>query len=362
MIKKDPTLNPAKSQVSQGMVLQSYCNSVLVQQAVNFGDFDNLKKYQKEINDGLTAAKGHANNYLNNIQPSIVTNISNIHNYYQTFNAVPIALPPGSSIDAWLNALRALKTETTNYATLSHNVVNSLSTLNSQLGDDAASFSSTVSNLNAAVNGDNGVLDQINSDLSTVDSQIAGAIAGTALSGLAIVGGVFMIAVGAIADFVTAGTTTPLIVGGVAVLAIGIGGEVASAITLKNLYAEKSDMLQRRSTLTAEVNLALGVSSAYNKLKGEAQNAMTAASQMKNAWGSLGSDLDNMATDLQNGITNADDLRTLWLAAANNSVPTIMTDIQTIKAQMAGVDLIKNTNGEKLGKFIVTEAENRVAA
>ena len=359
MMKKDPTLNPAKGQVSQGMVLQAYCNSVLIQQPVNFAGFDNLEKFQKDINAGLTTAKGHANNYLNIIQPKIVTNISNISNYYSTFNAVPIALPPGSSVDAWLNALRALKTETTNYATLSHSVVNDLSTLNSQLGDDAASFSSTVSNLNAAVNGDNGVLDQINSDLSTVDKQIAGAIAGTALSGLAIVGGVFMIAVGAIADFVTAGTTTPLIVGGIAVLAIGIGGEVASAITLKNLYKEKADMLQRRSTLTAEVNLALGVSSAYNQLKGEAQNAMTAASQMKNAWGSLGSDLDNMAHNLQNGITNANDLRTLWLAAANNTVPTIMTDINTIKAQMAGVS-VKNANGD-IGKFIVQQAERAAA-
>ncbi|OIQ27001.1 MAG: hypothetical protein BM564_13560 [Bacteroidetes bacterium MedPE-SWsnd-G2] len=355
MLQVDKTIAPAKQVVSQGMALQSYCNSVLQQPNVDFSKFPNLVSYQKQINSGLATAKSHANNYLNVIQPQIIHNINDIDNYFQLLKSIPTSVPSGSSKETWINALKAIEQQTTLYSNASNVIVLDLGQLNTNLGTDAASFSSTVSLLNAAVNGDNGVLDQLNHDISKVDGQIAGAIAGTALSGLAIIGGVFMIAVGAIADFFTAGTSTPLIVGGVAVLAIGIGGEVASAITLKNLYKEKTDMLQKKSTLTAEVNLALGMSSAYGQLKTQAQSAMAAATQMKSAWTSLGGDLSNMASDLNNGITSTDALRTLWLNTANNLIPTVEGDISTIKAQLAGIQTKKVTTSD-LGTFIVNQA------
>lgn len=347
----DPTMTPSKALTSQGLVLQSYCNSVLIQPSVDFTGFTNLSQFQSDINTGLTTAKGHANEYLNNIQPAIINNVSNIGNYYQLYNAVPAVCPSGSSVDTWLNILRTLQTQASTYQSTSQGIVTSLSTLNTNLGNDTASFSSTVSNLNAAVNGDNGVLDSINSNISTIDSQIAGCIAGTALSALAIVGGGFMIAVGGIAEFVTAGTSTALVLGGVAVVALGVGGEVASAITLSNLYKEKAGMLQQKSSLTSEVNLALGISSAYTQLKNQGVSAMNAATQMQNGWTSLTADLGSMASDLQNGILSTDAVRTLWLTGANNLVPTILTDVATIKAQMAGVQL-SNSGTTDLGTYL----------
>lgn len=356
MATTDPTMTPAKAQTSQGLVLQTYCNSVLQQAQVNFSGFPNLAQYQSDVNTGLLTAQAHANDYLNTIQPSIITNISNISNYYQMFNAVPVACPPGTSVSQWVSMLQALQTQASTYESVSSGIVNSLTTLNTNLGNDSGSFSTTVSNLNAAVNGDNGVLQGLSSNLKTIDSQIAGAIAGTALSALAIVGGGFMIAVGGITDFVTAGASTPLVIGGVAVLAAGIGGEVASAITLNNLYNEKSKLLQQQSSLTSEVNLALGISGAYKQLTDQAGSAMTAATQMKNAWGSIGSDLGNMAYDLQKGISSTDAMRTLFLTAANGMVPAVLTDIQTIKAQMSGVQS-SNSGSQPLGAYVLNLAQ-----
>lgn len=346
----------AKTQTSQGIVLQGYCNSVLLQPKVDFTGFTNLLAFQNDINSGLLTAQGHASNYLNVIQPEIITNLSNINNYYQLMKAIPVACPAGSSVDAWLNALTAIKTQADTYQTASLGIVTDLSTLNTNLGTDTGAFSSTVSKLNAAVNGDNGVLHDISDEISSVDQKIAACIAGTALSALAIVGGGLMIAVGGIAGFVTAGASTPLVLGGVAVLALGVGGEVASAVMLNGFYNQKAGLLQQKSKLTSEVNLAMGVSSAYDQLANQAKSAMDASTQMKNAWSSMASDLGNMSTDLQNGITNPDVLRTLFLTAAQNLVPTIMTDISTIKAQMAGVT-VSQSGSTDLGTYIQSIAQ-----
>jgi len=84
-----------KTQSSQALTIKTYSNSVLNQPDVDFSCFDTLTKYQSEINTELATAKTHANNYLNSIQPSIITNISN---YYALHSAVATTLPPGSVV------------------------------------------------------------------------------------------------------------------------------------------------------------------------------------------------------------------------------------------------------------------------
>jgi hypothetical protein len=241
-------------------------------------------------------------------------------------------------------------------------VVTSLQTLSGQLSTDAGDFATTVSNLNAAVNGDNGVLASDKKELDSIQGKIDGAIAGIVLSGLAIVGGSFMIAVGGIADFVTAGTTTPLVVGGIGIVAGGISGEVASAITLKNLNDQKAALLRDEANLTEEVKLATGISSGYQSLNTQVTNAVTAATQMATAWSFLGDDLGSMITDLQNGIQSAGQIRTLWLTAANTEVATVITQIGTIQSQMAGVTSIVAQPGQTVGEALVAAAEQQKLA
>jgi hypothetical protein len=301
-------------------------------------------------------AQTHANNYLGVIQPSIINNLGNISNYYTFLSALPMALPGGSTESAWITYLQALQAQISSYQQSFGLITTNLTTLNSNLGTDSGSFNSTVAKLNAAVSGDNGVLTTINDDLNSIDKSIGGCIAGTASSGLAIAGGGFMIAVGGITDFVIAGASTPLVIGGVAVLTVGIGGEVALATTLNNLYNQKSDLLKQKSTLISEVNLALGISSGYLQFAAQVTNAMQAIIQMNNAWQSLGSDLSNMIQDLQNGNLAPDVLRNLLLTASNNLIPTINTDITLIKSQMEGI-YESNSGNENLGDYVTNLAK-----
>lgn len=320
-----------KGTSSQALIIQAYANSVKEQPPVDFTGEKNLEIYQTAINTGLKTAQGHADEYLNAIQPAIIQNITNISNYYALHQAVPATLPVGSTEQQWLDALGALKTQAVTYGGHARSVVAKLKTLRDNLSKDSAAFAGTVNDLNTAVNGDNGVLQSDDKTLSDIQGKINGAISAAVLSGLTVIGGVFMICVGAIEDFVTAGTTTPLIVGGIGVVIAGVAGEAGSVVALVTLSNQKSTLLHEEEKLKEEVKLALGMRSAYQSLSNQVNAAVEAAGQMQAAWEFLQSDLGSMINDLTNGISNVGTIRTLFLTGANTFVATILTDINTIK-------------------------------
>ena len=337
---------------SQALVLQAYSLSVLEQPAVDFSGDGDLKKFQSKINDGLALAKAHATSYLNEIQPAIITNIANIESYYTLHNAVPVTLPVGSTVESWMLILDALRTRAKLYETDAKNVVAQLQELSKNLTTDAGSFKAVVIDLNAAVNGDNGALASLDQQLNGIQGKINGAIAGVVVGGLLVVGGAIAIVVG-VAFLVPSGAfSTGLIIGGVAAVVAGSAVLISSAVTLAGLIKDKSTMLREEEHLKGEVILASGVSSAYNSLATQVESSVQAATQMANAWETLGADLESMAKDLNDGILDDGALRTLFLTAANNEVKTLQTDIATIKAQMAGVQVVVAEPGQTVDEAL----------
>ena len=81
----------------------------------------------------------------------------------------------------------------------------------------------------------------------------------------------------------------------------------------------------------------------------------------KNAWNFLSSDLGNMIRDLNNGIMSVGQIRTIFLTAANTEIQTVITDINTIKFQMAGVTTIVAKPGQTVGEALVAAAQAAAA-
>ena len=346
------------AQSGQALAIQNYCNSVDEQPNVDFSGLPELAKYQTEINSGLATAQGHANTYLNVIQPNIIQNIANIANFYAMELAVIQTLSSKSTTEELMEDLKLLRSQSQQYEKFAITVVASLQTLHDNLSHDSTKFKGMVNDLNTAVGGDDGVLKTLNSELNSIQSQIDGAIAGTVLSGLAVVGGAFITAVGAVADFVTAGTSTGAVAGGVAIVAVGIGGETASAITLKNLNDEKANLLRQEVTLTAEVQLAALISSGYQSLTNKVKLAINAASEMADAWTFLKSDLNTLIDDVNTGIKNPAaayiELTTVGIFINNTLTPAI----NNINAQMAGVTNIVASPGQTVGEAIVAAVQS----
>ena len=352
-----------RSQVGVGLQVEQYCNAVLEQPNVDFTGFNNpaLTKSEGEINTGLATAKAHAQTYLRQIQPSIISNVVNIGNYFALHNAVAATLPPGSTEQQWLSVLGSMREQAEGYRTHAADIATMLGTFHDGLTTDVASFSKTVATLNSVVDGDNGALAQLDKDLADMQGKIDGCIAGIVLSGLAIAGGVFLVIVGAVADFVTAGTSTPVIVLGGAIIAAGIGGEVASALTLAGLQKASAGIMTQKSTLNSEVKLATAIGTGYGSLRDNAKNAVEAAGKMKSAWEYLKDDLGALSDDLQNGIKSTDVVRTLFLNAAGTAVKTVITDTNIIKGQMTGTQLLIAPAGQSVSDYVVQVAQKQAA-
>lgn len=339
-------------QIGAGLVVQTYCNGILAQPKVDFSKEVSLKKLEEEINDGLATAQGHANTYLNTLQPEIITNMGNIGNYFQLNKALPATLPAGSTEAQWTAELNAVLQVSQSYQRDAAKVVKDIEDFHAQLSTDAQDFHRIVTDLNSTVDGDNGVLAGLEGELHKINSEIGGAIAGAVVSGLAIIGGAFMICVGAIAEFVTAGTSTSLVLAGAGIVVGGVAGEVGSVAAIVALNHQKSSVLQEESQLKEEVKLASGVSTNYTALVAQVETAMEAATAMENAWNSLVADLGGLITDLENGVLSADEVRTLFINAANAEIGTVLTDIATIKTQMASVQVKKASNDQTLNQLM----------
>jgi len=339
-------------QAAQALQIQNYCNSVKQQVPVDFRQFPNLKENQTQINNGLDLAKGHADRYLNQIQPQIITNISNISNYFSLQNAIPSVLPPGSTKAQWLKQLSVLKEQALEYQKTSADTRLIIVSLNEDLLTDSRNFQTVVVNLNTKVQGNNGVLAELNNEIDKINSAINGAIAGIVLGGLLVVGGAFVTAVGAVANFVTAGTSSIAVIGGVAIMVAGAAGITAGSIVLHNSLNARQELYQKRTNLNSEVLLATQIGNGYKGLQVQAANAVTAATQMSNAWDALTSDLGSLISNLDKGITSGDDIRQLWLTAANSTVKTVLTDVNTIKAQMAGVSSLPVPKDTTIANFV----------
>jgi non-hemolytic enterotoxin B/C len=354
----DVTTNMAKglqNQSSQALILQGYALSVLQQPKISLGTAPNLAKLESDLNAGLDKACGHAKTFRNEILPSMVKTVTDIRDYFSLQNALGQALRPDDK-KTTIAELQAVLDRTNQYKSNSVFLQTQLTKLSTDISGDSAVFADFVTKLNVAVNGDNNLLSQIDSALREIDGKIAGSITGVVVSGLSIAGGVFLILVGSIANFVTAGTSTPLVIAGIGILVAGAAGEVASAVTLANLLGEKGELLRMQSQLREEVNLAVGLKSGYNLLATSASQAATAAQQMANAWGLLSGHIDNLIKNVQSGKQSIEDLQNMYLNAARGAVADALRDVTTIEGQLAGVKQVIAPSNTTIAKHIVEVA------
>ena len=328
------TRTALKGQSSAAMLVQAHCMGVQNQMFVDFGNHERLKPLQNDINSGLVKAKQNAVYYLDDLQPRIITTVANIEVFFELHNVLPQMLLPNTTTADAIAMLREMESNVEVYRRQASIIQTDLSKMRTGFSDDKAFFDRCTIDLNALVNGDQGVLASINSELSGINGKIAGAATGIALSGLAAIGGVVLILVGAVGSVVTGGAATALCVGGSALLIGGVAGAVGSSIALAGLLNLKSDLITRRERLNAEVAVATGIASGFCELGVSAGQAQEGAQLMANAWGFMGSHLETLRDQLKRGQIDSPMLRELLIRASQGSVRLVQADADTIKRQM----------------------------
>lgn len=326
-----------KEQTAQALIVQAYCNSVLQQPPVDFGGHPDLVDLQLQINTALAKAQVNARTYIDKILPMMIQNITNITNYFQLHQVIPVVLPEGSTKEEWLAVLNAILDEAKQYQEVAEKTENALDELVKNMNDDIAEFARIVNDLNSKTDGDNSILEENRRTIKELQKKLDGAIAGIVVSSLAIAGGVFLIGVGSISSFVTAGTSNLVTAGGVVVVAGGIAGTIAAAKSIQGLNDAKANILRENSRIRNEVKLATMIETAYSSLQENAKKAVSAAQAMGTAWGLLAADITKVTDNLSKGIIKPGIVGKLFLSAAEKSIATVLNDTEIIKQQLAGI-------------------------
>lgn len=339
-----------KTLASVGLTVQSYCVGIQ-QQPLLFIPAD-VAKDLPDVNAYLRAAQTNAGQYLTQVQPQILTVVTDVEAYSKTFPT--FAKQINGYIRAWASGSDDNKTKALDAIGAMRDVARAkagaANTVSGQIGSTLTLFNSDVSHfeeVNTAcetrITGKKGELAELDKQISTLNGKIAGASVGVGLSCLAVIGGVFMICVGAIADFVTAGTSTPLIVAGAVLTAAGTGGVIGSSVVLANLIKEKGKLLDRKAVLDAYVAAVSGIKSNIDTLCDSTRNAADCAGNMQRAWSLFSGDLKQVEDTLTMAQSFSDLPSTvqLFFEAAEKEWDSVSEDIRVIKSQMTGVTVEK---------------------
>lgn len=345
-------LDAGSNQPSVGLQVQTYCISILNQPLVDFTGFPQLSSTGTSINNNLNATKDVSLNYLAVIQSDIIKNINNIISYYTLNSVIASVVPSGITREQWLNSLARMQELTSEYSRQAGNVATNISSFSNIIATNTRELNTDLNTLNAELKGDNGLLATLQSELDGIQKKIDATIAGVASSALSIIAGAFLIAIGAVASLITAGTSVPLIAGGVGLIALGTGGEAASAKILQDLNQTKAAIISQQNMLKTETKLVTGIASAMSSLSQLSSRAIQSASQMKNAWDFQRSDLSDLSNQLSKGIISTDYLQQLYLSAADNTVPSVLASARIISLQMSGVSSVLLDSCMSMGSCI----------
>lgn len=339
-----------KTLASVGLTVQSYCVGIQ-QQPLLFIPAD-IAKDLPDVNAYLRTAQTNAGQYLTQVQPQILTVVTDVEAYSKTFPT--FAKQINGYIRAWASGSDDNKTKALSAIGAMRDVARAkagaANTVSGQIGSTLTLFNSDVSHfeeVNTAcetrITGKEGELAELNKQISSLNGKIAGASVGVGLSGLAVIGGIFMICVGAIADFVTAGTSTPLIVAGAVLTAAGAGGLIGSSVVLADLIKEKGKLLDRKAVLDAYVAAVSGIKSNIDTLCSSTRNAADCAGNMQRAWSLFSGDLKQMEDILTMAQSFSDLPSTvqLFFESAEKEWDSVSEDIRVIKSQMTGVTVEK---------------------
>ena len=210
-----------------------------------------------------------------------------------------------------------------------------VSDFNSDLTKNNKDFSVALTKLRDAYAGKDGAMQKYEDEIRDLGHGIAKDATLIAISGLVAAGGVAMILVGGVADFITAGTSTPVVLAGIGLAAgslvpiIGATMDMAGKIhDVVEVYKEQSEAKQNY----AAVQVAIPQLSC---LGNKCSDAVESSSHLKSLWLTLKNDVTQLRKDIQ--AINPGDYSVLHsIEYAKTDWETCLKIAQTIQLNTSG--------------------------
>jgi hypothetical protein len=317
----------------------------------------------QDINKHLATAQGHANDWLNTYSAQVWNRLQGIISFGEVFNNLYGPLYQAAQnmasesqfqpneIQKLIEALQALQTLVKSQYTQSQQTYTALTTYRTGVSADHSQFLTDYNTANAALGGATGEIAQLQSKISAEQDALNKDLAMIAGGSTMMVVGVLMIAVGALAEIETAGVSTALIVGGVAVVA---GGATMTGIAGKNYDDTMHNMQADQRTLAddkAELTLLTGLKGQFDSLNTTLGTAEATLNNLVTAWQQLDNGIDAVVSDLQ----NPEDYLATLRQTQPDATPQTVSLIVSAELQTANQDW---TSAVTLAQAYLTKGRN----
>jgi non-hemolytic enterotoxin B/C len=294
-----PVINPSainsatQAATTAGTIIQNYVSTVLNQADLSLPDvLPNLPEHQKN-------ARTHATNWRDTVQPQMISTNTDIVDFSNTFSTYfdPLAQlatqlqnnpTDPQAIANFKTGLQQLQAIVTTKQTAAAAVVTSLSGFTDDLGADARNFASDFQTAEATLAGKDGQIAALGKQIDAIHEAMNKDLTMIAAGSVAAVVGGLMIAVGALAEIETAGASTALIIGGLAVVGAGAGVAIAGGVDYSKQTSALGTAITQKTTLQQQYAATKQVNSTVQNLSSQASAALTAAGALLKGWQTLG--------------------------------------------------------------------------
>lgn len=299
-----------------------------------------------KINSDMNSAKKNANNWIDNIRPKtqrLNENVSKFSIQYTGYIALLLKYLEENKRDELAKRLKSLANEAKKYQQDAEATVKTLQDFRTNIATDAGNYqrnSDTVlSYLTGSNTGIKSLVDQINAN-EEARKQAIGMISGGAVSTALGIGGIVL---GSLVVAGTLGGGTPF---GVATIGVGAGlvatGGALMGTGVNNLNAANKaiiELTQQKSAWELHVANLTHTQKSLLILKEKADQAVTAAQNLANQWGSLGLKLDTLA-DFSTNVEHKDEDKDL-IKAQIAMTETSWKDVKTVADSLNMIELKK---------------------
>ena len=271
---------------SNTLAVEAYVSATLLQQDFPpLANVPNLQGHQKTAKDNAQAWRVTVRPKLYQTNEDLLAYSNEFQSFYKVLYGYAQNLESDPSARGFLSqGLGILQKDVQKNQTNSQIAYNTLNDFQQKVNQDQNNLGSDNSLIKSEYDGDQGLLqqyqDKIDADRDAMGKDLSMIAGGSAMD---IVGGL-MITVGVLAEIATAGVSTGLIVGGIAVVA---GGSTMIGLSAKDYDDKAKDLAETTAKLaavSAEITLAeslFGTTSYLNQL---AQQALVALDALNKSW------------------------------------------------------------------------------
>ena len=303
IIDTEKIASSAKDATSAGVVIQNYVALILQQSDLSLPDvLPGLPGHQ-------IAARNHAINWRDNIQPFMIRTNSDIIDFANAFDsyydplsqlATMLQKDPADeyAITTFKLGLNQLKDLVNTKKENTEMVIKNLEQFDSDIAIDARSFASDFDTASNYLAGKHGQIAALKKQLETYQSSVNRDCWLIAGGSVAFVAGAVMVVVGFLAEMPTAGAATALVVTGFAVAAGGAATAIAGAVDLANNTKMIGETFEKLSDLEKQYAATSHINSTVQNFRDGAIAALNAVNSLLIGWQTLDKDFEEFIKEL----------------------------------------------------------------